>query len=63
MTYRCPWAWCGTNAPGQDLCDRCELRQALADAIWAADYLAEQQAMPDDGYVERLERARAVLGS
>jgi hypothetical protein len=39
------------------------LRSALQDAIWAADFLADQQAMPDDGYVERLERARETLGA
>jgi cell division protein ZapA (FtsZ GTPase activity inhibitor) len=38
-----------------------KLTGALADAVWAADYLAEQQAMQDDGYKERLERARASL--
>jgi hypothetical protein len=38
-----------------------QLRAGLEDAVWAADYLADQQAMADDGYVERLERAKAVL--
>jgi len=37
------------------------LEAALRDAIWAADYLADQQAMPDDGYVARLESARKAL--
>ena len=37
------------------------LRDVLVDALWAADYLAEQQAMPDDGFRERLERAREAL--
>lgn len=35
--------------------------EALRDAIWAADYLVGQQAMPDDGYRTRLENAREVL--
>lgn len=35
--------------------------QAIHDAIWAADYLSEQQAIPDYGYKERLEKARRVL--
>jgi hypothetical protein len=36
---------------------------AATDAVWAADYLSEQQAMPDDGYKARLESARAVLAN
>jgi len=23
----CPWAWCGTNDPSQDLCDKCKLAE------------------------------------
>lgn len=39
------------------------LEGALRDAIWAADYLSEQQAMPDDGYSARLESARTLLST
>lgn len=38
-----------------------ELEDALKSAVWAADYLSEQQAMPDYGYSKRLEQARAIL--
>ena len=40
-----------------------KLAEALGDAIWAADFLAGQQAMPDDGYKARLESAREILAA
>lgn len=52
--------WCYPAAP----CRGCEvraLRDALAEAVKVIDSLADQQAMPDDFYVEPLERFRAMV--
>jgi len=37
MSRLCPWAWCGTNTPGADLCDLCALTAERDDAIHGRD--------------------------
>ena len=51
------------DKPCSNPCHRAisRIEQALRDAIWAADYLSEQQAMPDTGYQVRLESAKRSL--
>ncbi len=41
--WRCPWAWCGTNDPGRDLCDRCQLRADRAALREALQRISQQQ--------------------
>jgi len=73
MSRLCPWAWCGTNTPGADLCDLCaltaerdRLAQELASATMAcrvavtqSDRLREQNA----AQAEQLQELREALGA